>query len=127
MGIDELPKVTLVAIGAFFPVYLNLVAGIRQTDRQAVELGQVLELGGLGWSATSSSRRAALALLTGLRIGLGQAWLFLVAAELIASYARAWAFYSSTDKTAPARTSCWWAFSLLALLGKGSDRGAAAR
>jgi sulfonate transport system permease protein len=33
MGIDEAPKVTLIAIGAFFPVYLNLVSGIRQADR----------------------------------------------------------------------------------------------
>ncbi|WP_426444705.1 ABC transporter permease, partial [Salmonella enterica] len=26
LGIDETPKVVLIAIGAFFPVYLNLVA-----------------------------------------------------------------------------------------------------
>ena len=30
LGIDEAPKLTLIAIGAFFPVYLNLVAGIQE-------------------------------------------------------------------------------------------------
>jgi len=85
MGIDELPKVTLVAIGAFFPVYLNLVSGIRQTDRKLVEVGQVFGLSAFGLVRRIVFPAALPFLLTGLRIGLGQAWLFLVAAELIAS------------------------------------------
>ena len=35
MGIDEMPKVTLIAIGTFFPVYINVVTGIRRVDRRA--------------------------------------------------------------------------------------------
>ncbi len=85
MGIGETPRVTLIAIGAFFPVYVNLVSGIRNVDRKLVEVGYVF-----GLSRAELVRRiivpAALPyLLTGLRVGLGQAWLFLVAAELIAS------------------------------------------
>lgn len=85
MGIDEGPKFTLIAIGAFFPVYLNLVAGIRQTDRKLIEVGYVF-----GMTRVELVRRIILPsafpyLLTGLRIGIGQGWLFLVAAELIAS------------------------------------------
>lgn len=85
MGIGETPRVTLIAIGAFFPVYVNLVSGIRNVDRRLVEVGYVF-----GLSRADLVRRiivpAALPyLLTGLRVGLGQAWLFLVAAELIAS------------------------------------------
>jgi sulfonate transport system permease protein len=85
MGIDEGPKVTLIAIGGFFPVYLNLVTGIRQTDRKLIEVGYVF-----GMSRMELVRRIILPsalpyLLTGLRIGIGQSWLFLVAAELIAS------------------------------------------
>jgi sulfonate transport system permease protein len=85
MGIDEAPKVTLIAIGSFFPVYLNLVTGIRQTDRKLVEVGSVF-----GMRRFELVRRIILPsalpyLLAGLRIGLGQSWLFLVAAELIAS------------------------------------------
>ena len=85
MGIDEAPKIVLIAIGGFFPVYLNLVTGIRQTDRKLIEVGAVF-----GMTRLELVRRIILPsalpyLLAGLRIGLGQSWLFLVAAELIAS------------------------------------------
>jgi len=33
LGIGESAKITLVAIGAFFPIYVNLVAGIHGVDR----------------------------------------------------------------------------------------------
>lgn len=41
LGIDEAPKITLIAIGAFFPVYLNFVAGIHNVDRKLVEVGGI--------------------------------------------------------------------------------------
>jgi sulfonate transport system permease protein len=85
MGIDEAPKIALIAIGGFFPVYLNLVTGIRQADRKLIEVGEVF-----GMTRFELVRRIVLPsalpyLLAGLRIGIGQSWLFLVAAELIAS------------------------------------------
>ena len=85
MGIDEAPKIALIAIGGFFPVYLNLVTGIRNVDRKLLEVGAVF-----GLTAFEQVRRivwpsALPYLLAGLRIGIGQSWLFLVAAELIAS------------------------------------------
>jgi sulfonate transport system permease protein len=69
LGIGESAKITLIAIGAFFPIYVNLVAGIHGVDRKLVEVARILGLHPLG----------------GARIGLTQAWLFLVAAELLAS------------------------------------------
>ncbi len=120
MGIDELPKVTLVAIGAFSPVYLNLVAGIRQTDRKLVELGQVLELGGLRMVRHIILPAALPSLLTGLRIGLGQAWLFLVAAELIAS-TKGLGFLLIDGQNSARADVMLVGILLLALLGKGSD------
>lgn len=85
LGIDEAPKITLIAIGAFFPIYINLVAGIHNVDRKLVEVGLLY-----GLSCSQLIRRifipAALpALFTGLRSGLSLAWMFLVAAELIAA------------------------------------------
>ena len=85
LGIDEAPKITLIALGAFFPVYLNLVAGVRNVDRKLVELGE-----SIGLTPAAMVRRiflpAALpSLFTGLRAGLGLSWMFLVAAELIAA------------------------------------------
>lgn len=85
LGIDEGPKITLIAIGAFFPVYINLVSGIRQVDRKLVEVGEIFVLNTQERVTEIFLPAAVPYAMTGLRIGLGQAWLFLVAAELIAS------------------------------------------
>ena len=85
LGIDETPKVTLIAIGSFFPVYLNLVTGVRQVDRKLVEVGEIFGLSKGGQVLRIFLPASIPYALAGLRIGLGQAWLFLVAAELIAS------------------------------------------
>ncbi len=85
LGIDEPSKITLIAIGAFFPIYPNLVRGIRQVDRKLVKVAYIF-----GLNHPELIRRIFLPaampyLLAGLRIGFGRSWLFLVAAELIAS------------------------------------------
>ena len=85
LGIDESSKITLIAIGSFFPVYLNVVAGVRNVDRKLVELGMLYKL-----SRLTSIRRILLPaaqpyLFTGLRSGLSMAWLCVVAAELLAA------------------------------------------
>jgi sulfonate transport system permease protein len=82
-GIGEEPKVGLVAIGAFFPVLATLVAGFRQVDTGLLEVAQAY---GLSWRqrvTTVLLPSAAPAALAGARLGLNQAWLFLVAAELL--------------------------------------------
>lgn len=85
MGIGEPAKITLVAIGAFFPIYVSLVAGIHGIDRKLIEVARVFGLRGgrLAWRVVLPA--ALPSLLVGARIGLTQAWLFLVAAELLAS------------------------------------------
>ncbi|MEE5055019.1 ABC transporter permease [Pseudomonas alliivorans] len=85
LGIGETSKIVLIAIGAFFPVYLNGVAAIRGIDRKLVEVGQMN-----GFSRYRLTRRILLpaalpGLFTGLRSGMSLAWMFLVAAELIAA------------------------------------------
>lgn len=85
LGIEETSKITLIAIGSFFPVYMNMVAGVRNVDRKLVEVGSQL-----GFSQPTLMRRimvpAALPyLFTGLRNGLSMAWLCVVAAELLAA------------------------------------------
>src|SRR3546814_11022939 len=43
-GIFETSKVMLIAVGVFFPIYLNLVPGILGTDRKLVEVGHICGL-----------------------------------------------------------------------------------
>ena len=47
-GIDERPKVLLVAFAVAFPIYVNLYGGIRGVDARLVEAGRVFGLGRWG-------------------------------------------------------------------------------
>ncbi len=122
LGIDEAPKITLVAIGAFFPVYMGVASGLRDVDRKLIE---VAEMAGL--SPWAMVRRVLLpaslpAVLTGLRNGLSLAWMFMVAAELIA--ATRGLGYLLTDGRETGRADIVLAaIVLLALLGKLTDTG----
>ena len=122
LGIDEAPKVTLVAIGAFFPVYVNLVAGIKGVDRKLVEVARVYNLTG-----SQIARRVVLpaslpSLLTGLRLGLSQAWLFVVVAEFFG--ASQGLGFRLTDSQQSSRVDLMFvALVCLAVLGKVSDSG----
>ncbi|WP_144873249.1 ABC transporter permease [Microbacterium sp. 1.5R] len=85
MQIGESSKVTLIAIGAFFPVYTTVASALRHVDPQLVEAGRSFSL--RGWSLFRTVQLPAVvpSVVAGLRLALAQAWLFLVAAELIAS------------------------------------------
>lgn len=82
-GIFETPKILLIAVGAFFPVYLGLEAGIRGVDRKLVEVGRVYHLGPFAMIGRILLPAALPAWLTGVRGGLGLAWMFVIAAELM--------------------------------------------
>lgn len=120
MGIDEGPKITLVAIGVFFPVYTNLVAGIRQIDRKLVEVGHAYGYKGLELAREVLLPAALPSLVTGLRSGLAQGWLFLVAAELIAA-SRGLGFLLIDSQNTGRADVIVLSIVTLALLGKLSD------
>ena len=82
-GIGEMPKVALVALGALFPIYLNLFKGIRSVDPKLLEMARTL-----GLSRTQTIRQIVLPgalpdLLVGLRFSVGMSWLMLVVAEQV--------------------------------------------
>src|SRR5690242_12435875 len=83
LGIFEASKVTLIAVGAFFPVYLNLMTGLRQVDRKLVEVGHAYGYRGLALVARVLLPATLPAYVTGLRGGLGLGWMFVVAAEVM--------------------------------------------
>lgn len=120
LGIDEAPKLTLIAIGAFFPVYMGVASGIRDVDRKLVEVGEMAGLGRLDMVRRVLLPASMPAVMTGLRNGLSLAWMFMVAAELIA--ATQGLGYLLTDGRETGRADLVLAaILLLALLGKTSD------
>jgi sulfonate transport system permease protein len=82
-GIGETPKVLLVALGATFPIYLNLFAGIRGTDPKLVEVAATIGLPRAALIRHVILPSALPNFLTGLRYAIGIAWLSLVVGEQI--------------------------------------------
>ena len=83
MGIGESSKVTMIAVGVFFPVYLNLVSGIISVDRKLIEVGKMFKLSLYQQIRQIIFPATLPSLLVGLRSGLGLGWMFVVAAELM--------------------------------------------
>jgi ABC-type nitrate/sulfonate/bicarbonate transport system, permease component len=84
-GIDEGSKIFIIALGAFFPILVSTVDGIRQTDKKYVELARVLELPHHLFLTRVMLPSALPHVMTGLRLGFALAWMCVVAAELIAA------------------------------------------
>ncbi|MDH0896597.1 MULTISPECIES: ABC transporter permease [unclassified Pseudomonas] len=120
LGIDETPKVVLIALGAFFPVYLALLAGIRNVDRKLVEVGRLHRLSGVELTRRILLPAALPNLFTGLRGALSLSWMFLVAAELIAA-TRGLGYLLSDGRETSRPDMVIAAILLLAVLGKLSD------
>jgi len=83
LGIQEGSKITLIAVGVFFPVYLNLMVGILHVDRKLIEVGRVFRLQGFALIRRVILPATMPSYITGLRSGLGLGWMFVVAAELM--------------------------------------------
>jgi sulfonate transport system permease protein len=82
-GIFEAPKVMLIAVGVFFPVYLGVLGAILSVDRKVVEVGRIFRLSGLAMVWRILLPAALPTYVVSLRAGLGLGWMFVVAAELM--------------------------------------------
>lgn len=84
-GFGEWSKILLIALGAFFPVYVNTFLGIRSVDAKLFEVAKVLQFS--RWTQiTKLIVPASLPnILLGIRLSLGAAWLGLVVAEMMGS------------------------------------------
>jgi sulfonate transport system permease protein len=85
LRIGENSKITLIAIGAFFPAYTTVASALRHVDANLVEAGRAYGLRGFRLLTGVLLPATTPSVLAGLRLALAQSWLFLVAAELIAS------------------------------------------
>jgi sulfonate transport system permease protein len=120
LGIFEASKITLIAVGVFFPVYLGLMGAIQSVDRKLVEVGRAFRL-----SDVDMVRRILLpavlpAYVISLRSGLGLGWMFVVAAELMgASSGLGYLLIDGQELGKPAEIIA--AIVAFAIVGKASD------
>lgn len=116
LQVGEESKITLIAIGSFFPVYTTVADALGHVNPGLVEAGRTFGL--RGWSLFRTVQLPAVvpSVVSGLRLALAQAWLFLVAAELLgASMGLGWLLNDSQQTGRVDRILL--AIILLALLG----------
>lgn len=82
-GIGESSKIFIIFIGAFFPIFVNIVDGVRSIDRRYFELADVYEVPKYKLITRIVIPGALPSIMTGVRVGLGNAWVCVVAAEMI--------------------------------------------
>ena len=81
-GIGMGATVFLVALAAFFPVYLNAAAGARQVDPLLLQAGAMMGVRRFRGTFAILLPAAMPHIVTGLRLGLGLSWAYLVLGEL---------------------------------------------
>jgi ABC-type nitrate/sulfonate/bicarbonate transport system permease component len=81
LGINS--AIFLVFIGAFFPILLNTISGVRNVDKRLIEVASTF-----GARDHEVLRKVVIpaampTIFTGLRVGMGIGWMCVVAAEMI--------------------------------------------
>ncbi|MFZ6690608.1 ABC transporter permease [Undibacterium sp. SXout20W] len=83
-GLGNPPAIFLISIGAFFPVLMNTIAGVHHVDNIYIRAAR-----NLGASQTTMFLRVILPaavpyILSGVRIGIGTAFIVVIVSEMIA-------------------------------------------
>jgi sulfonate transport system permease protein len=84
-GIGEPAKLFLVALGVFFPVYVNTYHGIRSVDAGLVEMAKSYGVRGFALYRDVILPGALPSILVGVRFALGLTWVMLIVAETISA------------------------------------------
>lgn len=74
----------LVFIGAFFPILLNTIAGVRSVDKKLIEVASTFGASDFEVLRKVVIPAASPTIYTGMRVGMGIGWMCVVAAEMIA-------------------------------------------
>lgn len=83
-GLGNPPAVFLIALGAFFPVLMNTIAGVRHVDGIYLRAARNLGAGGATMFLRVILPAAVPYILSGVRIGIGTAFIVVIVSEMIA-------------------------------------------
>ncbi len=85
-GIGETPKLIIIVLTSFFPIYMNTLTGLTQCDRKLSEVGQSLGFGRAKIFFRILLPGALPSVLAGMRIALGYSWRSIIGAEMVAAF-----------------------------------------
>ena len=83
-GLGNPPAIFLIALGAFFPVLMNTIAGVRQVDGIYLRAARNLGASGRTMFLRVILPAAVPYILSGVRIGIGTAFIVVIVSEMIA-------------------------------------------
>ncbi len=83
-GLGNPPALFLISLGAFFPVLMNTISGVRHVDPLLIRAARNLGAKGLTLFLQVMLPAATPYILTGLRVGIGVAFIVVIVAEMIA-------------------------------------------
>jgi ABC-type nitrate/sulfonate/bicarbonate transport system permease component len=82
-GLGEASKITMVALGVFYPMIINTTAGVLEIDRIYLDVGK--NFGASGWQRfyTIALPGAAPLIMAGIKLGAGLGLILIAIAEMI--------------------------------------------
>lgn len=83
-GVGNAAPIFLIFLSSFFPLVVGTVAGVHAVERQYIRAAQNFGITGVRLVRRVVLPGAMAQIVTGMRIGLGVAWLVVVAAEMVA-------------------------------------------
>jgi NitT/TauT family transport system permease protein len=83
-GLGNPPALFLISLGAFFPALMNTISGVRHVDRLLIRAARNLGADGITLFVRVILPAATPHILTGLRVGIGVAFIVVIVAEMIA-------------------------------------------
>ncbi|MGN1174242.1 MAG: ABC transporter permease [Roseburia sp.] len=84
-GIGEKSKIIVIAVGTFWSVLINTQEGIFNVNDKLIEVAQLLEKNKITVLTKIIFPAAIPSIFTGIRLGVGNAWKSVVAAEMLAA------------------------------------------
>lgn len=87
VGIGDVSKIILISLGVFYPVLLNTISGISEVSTSYLEFAQNYAIKKKDVLLHILLPGAFPSIFVGLRLGAGQSWVSIVAAEMIAATA----------------------------------------
>lgn len=83
-GIADKPAIFLVFLGAFFPILMNTIHGVKTVDRDLIRAGAMMGANQRQLLTGIVVPAALPSIFSGLRIAVGTAWMLTVTAEMVA-------------------------------------------
>lgn len=85
LGIGEESKYAIIAIGSFWSVLLNTINGVENADAKLLEVAYAYRIPKVQQIFRVILPSALPSVLTGIRLGVGAAWISVIGAEMIAA------------------------------------------